>query len=68
MNLEVTEHNNRANGGGSWDHASRHGIIKVTADNGYTVFVNGDKVGSGGAALLMSDPVRLADKSYYLFV
>lgn len=31
-------------------------MAKITADNGYSLFVNGDLVGSGGAILPTTDP------------
>ena len=54
--LEVTAKNNRRT-----SVASRCGVAHITADNGYSLYVNGEMVGSGGAILPMTDPKYEAD-------
>ena len=31
--------------------ASSHGVIHITADNGYILYVNGDRIGAGGSSM-----------------
>ena len=38
--------------------ASRLGRAHITADNGYVVYVNGERIGAGGAALPNTDPAH----------
>jgi hypothetical protein len=52
--LEVNAANGR-------DTVSQHGVVHITADNGYTLFINGDEIGSGGAVLPADDPMYEAD-------
>ena len=47
--MEVTRTN-----AGSSNSASSHGIVHITADNGYILYVNGERIGAGGAALAMA--------------
>ena len=49
---------NRANGR---DIVSSHGVIRITADNGYILYINGNRVGAGGAALPADDPMYERD-------
>ena len=49
---------NMANGR---DIASSHGVVRITADNGYILYVNGNRVGAGGAALAADDPMYEQD-------
>ena len=44
--MEVTRSN-----GGVGVSASSHGVIHITADNGYILYVNGNRVGAGGSSL-----------------
>ena len=37
--------------GGTGIAASSHGVIHITADNGYILYVNGDRIGAGGSSL-----------------
>ena len=39
---------------GSPVSASSHGTVHITADNGYILYVNGERIGAGGAALAMA--------------
>ena len=41
--------------------ASRLGRAHITADNGYVLYVNGEKIGTGGAALPNTDPAHSQD-------
>ena len=41
--------------------ASRRGRVHITSDNGYVLFVNGEKIGTGGAALPRTDPAHTED-------
>ena len=52
--LEVNAANGR-------DVATSHGIVRITADNGYILYVNGDRIGAGGAALPADDPMYEQD-------
>ena len=47
--LEVNPANGR-------DTVSQHGVVHITADNGYVLFINGNRIGAGGAALPGADP------------
>ena len=39
------------------DHSvSSRGTVHITADNGYILYVNGDRIAAGGAALPVDDP------------
>ena len=49
---------NRANGR---DVVSSHGVVRITADNGYILYLNGDRIGAGGAALPADDPMYERD-------
>ena len=49
---------NSANGR---DIVTQHGIIRITADNGYILYINGNRVGAGGAALPADDPMYERD-------
>ena len=44
---------NQANG---HDTVSQHGVVHITADNGYVLYINGDRIGAGGAGLPATDP------------
>ena len=49
---------NQVNG----DHSvSSRGTVHITADNGYILFINGDRIAAGGAALPATDPMWEAD-------
>eukprot|EP01045_Picozoa_sp_COSAG04_P001871 COSAG04_NODE_64_length_29689_cov_158.096992_17_plen_105_part_00 len=37
--------------GGTGISASSHGVIHITADNGYILYVNGDRIGAGGSSM-----------------
>ena len=37
--------------GGTGITASSHGVIHITADNGYILYVNGERIGAGGSSL-----------------
>eukprot|EP01050_Picozoa_sp_SAG11_P026903 SAG11_NODE_6613_length_1279_cov_1.140678_1_plen_395_part_01 len=52
--LEVNAANGR-------DVVSQHGIVHITADNGYILYINGDRIGAGGAALAPDDPMYERD-------
>ena len=41
--------------------AKAYGHVYITADNGYILYINGDRVGAGGAALPVDDPQYEAD-------
>lgn len=41
--------------------ATAYGSVHITADNGYILYINGDRVGAGGAALAVDDPKYEAD-------
>ncbi len=41
--------------------AKSYGHVHITADNGYILYINGDRVGAGGAALAVDDPQYEAD-------
>ena len=43
---------NAANG---HDTVSMHGVVHITADNGYVLYINGDRIGAGGAGLPATD-------------
>lgn len=43
--MEVTQTNP-----GSTVSASSHGIVHITADNGYILYINGERIGAGGQA------------------
>lgn len=49
---------NRANGR---DVVSSHGVVRITADNGYILYINGDRIAAGGAALPANDPMYERD-------
>ena len=42
-------------------YAASFGNVYITADNGYILYINGDRVGAGGAALAADDPKYHAD-------
>ena len=52
--LEVNPINGRSS-------VSMHGVIHITADNGYVLYINGDRIGAGGAGLPATDGSRVCD-------